>query len=170
MQTKVDEILVNVPGLAYNDKQRRFIVTKSYILSHLNVNLATLYGGTKNEKEILDRVSRQFYNYVYDEKTWPEDFEKKQYIILTDEDIVRLSRDIMVSHMESVVLTRRDLLVLEHGIDLDGNKLIEDFDKNMELYQFSLDTRRMFNQNRTLRYKERLNLRVINVDALQDEY
>ena len=170
METKVDEILLNVDGLAYNKSARRFRVTASYILSNLNVNLTTLYGGTKNAFEILDRVSRQFYNNVYDEKTWPEDFEKKQYIILTDEDIVKLSRDIMTSHMESVVLTRRDLLALEHGIDLDGNKLIEDFDKNMELYQFSLDTRRMFNQNRVLRYKERLNLRDINVNALQDEY
>ena len=41
-------------------------------------------------------------------------------------------------------------------------KLIEDFDENLEKYQFSLDTRRIFNKNRILKYRERLNLLVID--------
>ena len=169
-------ILLNVDGLIYDEKKKRYIPTISYINTVLNVNMATLYKGhnkqssTTNAKEILDRISRQFYNYIYDEKTWPEDFDKKEYLILTNESVVKLGRDIMVSHMESVILTRRDLLALEHGVDLDGNKLIEDFDKNMELYQFSLDTRRMFNQHRIFKYRERLNLKDIDPSVIRYQY
>lgn len=169
-------ILLEVDGLIYSEKDKRYTPTISYINTRLNINMATLYKGhnkqssTTNAHEMLDRISRQFYNYIYDVLTWSEDFDKKQYIILTNEDVVRLSRDIMVSHMESIVLTRRDLLALEHGVDLDGNKLIEDFDKNMEMYQFSLDTRRMFNQNRIFKYRERLNLRDIDPSVIRFQY
>lgn len=160
--TITDELIKKIDGLKYNEKQRRFILTVSYVDTALHIKLATHYTSQANAEEIIDRVSRQFYNNIYDEKTWPEDFAKKQYLILTTEEIVRLSRDIMLSHMESVILTRRDLLVLEHGVDLDGNKMIDDFDKNMAAYQFSVDTRRIFNQNRVLKYKERLNNKYID--------
>lgn len=162
--------VINLEGLKYSEKSRRYVLDVEYASNVIEEELTLLYNGEANVKALLDRISRQFYNYVYDKKTWPEDFDKKQYLILTDSDIVRLSRDIMISHLESVVLTRRDLLVLEHGIDLDGNKLIEDFDKNMEEYQFAVDTMRMFNQHRILRYKERLNNKDIDPSAIRVGY
>lgn len=165
---KVNEILTNVEGLIYDEKAKRYIVTPSYVLDKINENLSTKYkgatkeSGDRNAKEICDRCSRQFYNFMYGEqRMWPEDFNKKQYLLLTDENTVKVSRDIMLSHIESTVLTRRDLLILEHGVDLDGSKLIEDFDTNMDKYRFSTDTREIFNQDRNLRYKERLTNRDI---------
>lgn len=161
-------ILTNVKGLKYDGIVKRYILDKDWVDGQINVNLAVLYkgktneAGLKNAQELLDRVSRHFYNYVYDKLTWVEDFSKKEYLILTTQNTVKRSRDIMLSHLESVVLTRRDLLIMESAIDLDGNSLIEDFDKNIEMYQFALDTRRIFNQDRNLRYRERLTNRVIS--------
>lgn len=159
---KVDEILQNVDGLRYDESSKRYVPTIKYVNNVLNVNLSTLFTSESNAKDICNRCSRQFYNYVYDQKTWPEDYLKKQYIILTDEQIVRVSRDVMVSHIESTILTRRDLLLLEHGVDFDAGKLIDDYEEHMENYRFSTDTRSIFNRSRELSYKERLTSRVID--------
>ena len=173
----VNAILTNIKGLKYKNDEKRYVLDDQYVNSALNITLETIYkgktvqSGKKNAKEILDRISRQFYNYEYgNEKMWPEDYLKKQYLLLTVEDTVRVTRDIMISHLESVVLTRRDLLLLEHGVDLDGMKLIEDFDKNMEKYRFSTDTRDIFNRDRTLRYKERLTNRDIDPSLIGAGY
>jgi hypothetical protein len=90
--------------------------------------------------------------------------------MVTDEDVVCISREIMLHHLESTVLTRRDLLIMEHGVDLDEAKLIEDFDQNMEKYRFSVDTRDLFNQHKRLRYKERLNLHYIDPTLIRNGY
>ena len=170
-------ILQEVEGLIYKEKERRYVVTPSYVQTMINENLnvkykgATKESGRKNAEEICDRVSRQFYNFMYGkERMWPEDFDKKQYLLLTVENTVRVSRDVMLSHIESTVLTRRDLLILEHGVDLDGAKLIEDFDQNMEKYRFSTDTRDIFNQDRVLMYKERLTNRDIDPSVIRIDY
>lgn len=172
-----DAILLNVDGLIYNEKKKRYIVTPSYVLTMVNENLNVKYkgptkeSGRKNAEEICDRCSRQFYNYEYgNQRMWPEDFDKKQYLLLTDENTVKVSRDIMLSHIESTILTRRDLLILEHGVDLDGSKLIEDFDQHMDKYRFSTDTREIFNQDRNLKYKERLTNRDIEPTVIREGY
>jgi hypothetical protein len=154
--------VVTINGFKYEKEKRRYVLVDEYASNVLNIKLDDRFGNNNNTKEILDRVSRQFYNYIYDEKTWAEDISKKEYLILTTPEVVKISRDIMISHLESTILTRRDLLVLEHGIDFDSNKLIEDFDLNIEKYQFSADTRRIFNKHRLLKYKERLT--TLNVD------
>jgi len=162
--------VATVDGLDYDEKLRIFRLNLSYTKNRLNEDLVALYGSTPNAMEILTRVSRQFYNYVYDKKTYPEDFDKKQYLLITDENVARVSREIMFSHLESTVLTRRDLLLLEAGVDLDGAKLIEDYDTHLDEYRFAVDTMSIFNQHRVLRYKERMNLKEITSSMIRVGY
>jgi hypothetical protein len=159
---KIDEILSKVDGLIYIKDEKRYVIKPEFVKQAINEDLAVIYKTNANAKQICSMCSRQFYNHVYNKLTWPEDFFKKQYIILTDEHNVRVSRDIMLSHIEATILTRRDLLVLEHGVDFDAGKIIDDYEEHMEQYRFSVDTRSIFNRSRDLSYRERLTNRKID--------
>jgi hypothetical protein len=167
--------VVECEGMIYVPESRTYKLDVDYASTRLNEKLNLKYGngdtGKANAEEILDRVMRQYYIYSYgNEKMYPEDKLKKEYYMVTDEDVVCISREIMLHHLESTVLTRRDLLIMEHGVDLDEAKLIEDFDQNMEKYRFSVDTRDLFNQHKRLRYKERLNLHYIDPTLIRNGY
>lgn len=159
-----------IDGIIYDSSLRLPHLDPSYVKNKLNEDIEDLYGSKENALEILKRVARQVMNYIYDKKTYPEDFDKKQYLIITNENVMRVLRDIMFSHLEATVLTRRDLLLLETGIDLDGAQLIEDYDHHLDMYRFSVDTMSIFNQHRLLRYKERLNYTNIPNSLIRSGY
>lgn len=154
--------IVQDDDLYYDEKYKRYGVNNNFINTTLNVNMNNRYRGEKFAEAILDRCSRQIYAAVYANNTYPEDRDRKEYLLTTDVKLVNLLKLIIRSHVETTIFTRRDILIMEHGVDLDGQKLIDDFDENMEKYEFSLPTRQIMKQNGFFAYRERIDQDIPN--------
>jgi hypothetical protein len=147
--------------LEYDQKNRRYKLKLKYIQDQLNEpGLETLFG-EGGMGLIINRVSRRYYDYIYKEKTYPEDFFKKEYLLITNENLVEVTKEFMLRDMESIIQSRRDMVALDHGVDMDNHKVVEDFDKWLENHRFAPETLEILNRNRYTRYKERLNLLVV---------
>jgi hypothetical protein len=148
---------IPVIGMVYDYENHRWVLTIAYIDKRLNESIQVHFLSIDNANEISDRASRRFYDYFYKHKTWPEDFFKKEFLLNTELENVEILREIMISDMESIIQSRRDLLMGEHGIDIDKGQVIEDFYKTLENHEFSPQTIQIYNRNNFFAYKEKLN-------------
>ena len=148
---------IAVVGMFYDYEGHRWILETDYIDQRLNETIQTHFLSKDNAKEISDRASRRTYDYIYKHKTWPEDFFKKEFLINTKLENVEILREIMISDMESIIQSRRDLIMLEHGTDIDKGEVIEDFYKTLEKHEFTPQTVQIYNRNNLFAYKEKLN-------------
>lgn len=106
--------------------------------------------------------SDRFYNYQYSTALmWPEDFAKKEYLLITVDQNVLDSRRAMLEDMKAIINNRSDLVELQHGVDFENHKLVEGFEEKMRKRPFSEPVYRVLNRNPLLSQKERRNLLVI---------
>ena len=58
-------------GMRYFYEDFRWSLDLKYANNKLNENLSLMFYSEKNAQEILDRISRRFYDYIYSEKFKP---------------------------------------------------------------------------------------------------
>lgn len=157
------ENIVIVDKVDYDSQRKQYIMTTNYIQEWLKEqDIEVNFIGKKEFDQIRFICSDRFYNYQYGkERMYPEDFAKKQHLLITNHTNVLDSLACMREDMKSIIASRRDLVDIEHGINFDEGKVIEDFYETIKKNPFSPQTFYVMNRNRFLMFKERLNLRVI---------
>lgn len=157
------ENTIIVDNVDYDSQRKQYIMTTTYIQDWLKEQgLEARFIGKEEFDLIRFICSDRFYNYQFgEERMYPEDFAKKQHLLITDSQNVLDSLACMREDMKSIIASRRDLVDIEHGVNFDEGKVIEDFYETIKKQVFSPQTMRVMNRNRVLAYKERLNLRVI---------
>lgn len=155
--------IVIIDNVKYLPSRKQYVPDVNYYNNWLaEQNLEVHFVSKEEFDHIKLMCSDRFYVNQYGVKLmWPEDFLKKQHLLVTDHTNVLDSVLAMAEDMKSIIASRRDLVPLQHGVNFEDNKVIEDFYLTMKDHIFSIETMNVLNRNRVLSYKERLNLRVI---------
>lgn len=145
-----------VIGLTFSSSDNRYALDRSALPRHIRNDLSEMLTLEADQTGLMVSVSTLMYDYVYNEKTYPEDIDRKRELIHNDESALVILRELMTSFLTSIIKDRRDLLMISNGVNLAEGKVIQGFNDMLRDYRFAVSTMDIFNKHPVFKYKQRL--------------
>lgn len=147
-----------IDGLKFDTKSERYVLDRDYANNLLNIDLETIYLNG-DDAYILDINSRQIHNHIYGASlTYPEDIEKKKYLVSQSTNTLKVLREAMASYLEEMLLFSKHRVLMSSGYDAPNHTIDSALREQLEKYPLSKHVTMMLEQDpkRYLHKKERL--------------
>lgn len=148
--------ITDVDGITYDRRKQMYILDRNYFDATLNTTLDDIFGDEKETEAELYSLSRSFDNYIFGRLCYPEDYEKKKYLVITSKRLVTILRDAMVSCLEAFITTGRRQMIKETGINFEESKLINNFYEMLRSHKYDEETMQILERDNLFSYKDRL--------------
>lgn len=152
-----------VNGVEFNANLERYVPTLNYVNDVIHDNLEAIF--PEQYKYVLEDASSIITGYVLSSRLcYPEDIEKKQYLMYTKPKVVKVLRDAMVSLIQEMILNGRDRVLRGHGIysgAADAN-----YGKILDKYPFGKPTMDILDRHLYTSRLQRLNYEFVEPSLL----